>query len=184
VRRDDVKRRLDEARSGADARARSGAEAARASATQNLAGARAELDRLRAQKLAEEQAYAAAVRADTGLLARLAALRSLTADQPELRLAYLVLMLFITTIEVLPVLVTFLTNTSGPTLYQRVLAKVESNELAVAETDLDLELRAHTVGDRPTRRNVRRRLASRPRRRSAPRGLRADAGGGATAPRR
>ena len=90
-------------------------------------------------KQADEDAHAAAVRADTGLLARLDALGTLTGDRPTLRTAYLVLMLFITTIEVLPVLVTFLTNVSEPTLYQRVRGAVESNELAAAESDLERE---------------------------------------------
>jgi hypothetical protein len=169
----DVGRRLDAARAGAEAHARSGAEAARASAVQEVSDRRAELDRLRGLKRAEEDTVASAVRADTGLLASLDALSRLTAERSSLRTAYLVLLLFITTIEVLPVLVTVLTNTSEPTLYQRVQARVESTELAAAEAALEYErraaeraLRARLAGDRPERRHVRHRGAGWPAHRS------------------
>jgi hypothetical protein len=136
-----VGKQLDAARAGADTRARAGADAARTSAARQVTDRRAELDRLRGLRSAEESRYAAAVRADTGLLARLDALSRLTGNQPTLRTAYLVLLLFITTIEVLPVLVTLMTNAGEPTLYQRVRTLVESNELAAAETDLEHERR-------------------------------------------
>jgi len=156
ARLDDVTRRLDEARADADARARSGAEAARTSAVRDVAGARAELDRLRQLKRTEEETVASAVRADTGLLARLDALGRLTGARSSLRTAYLVLLLFITTIEVLPVLVTFLTNAGEPTLYQRVLVRVESTALAAAEADLENERRLRVRSMAVPRRVVHR----------------------------
>jgi hypothetical protein len=179
ARLDDVARRLDEARAGADARARSGAEAARTSAVREVTGARAELDRLRRLKHAEEESISAAVRADTGLLARIDALSRLTAERSSLRTAYLVLLLFITMIEVLPVLVTFLTNASEPTLYQRVLVRVESTALAAAEADLESERQRAESRARPTavpRRHVRHRPTGRPARPSTAAG-RGRAGG-------
>jgi hypothetical protein len=155
-----------------------------------VADRRAELDRLRRLKQADEESVAAAVRADTGLLASLDALGRLTAERSSLRTAFLVLLLFITTIEVLPVLVTVLTNASEPTLYQRVLARVESTELAAAEADLEYERqaaererRARLAGERPERRHVRHRGAGGPAHRSR-RPRRVGRAPGASAPSR
>ncbi|MFC7478953.1 DUF4407 domain-containing protein [Luedemannella flava] len=80
---------------------------ARASASAELSKAQADLTRRVADKKAEEQAFAERSRDADGLLGRLEALSELADTNSTLKTAYLALLLFITAIEILPVLVKF-----------------------------------------------------------------------------
>lgn len=73
----------------------------------------------------------------TGLLARLEALAEVTAKNPTLQRAYVILLLFITMIEILPVLVKFMMTLGEPNSYERALVKFEKAKLR--EADLTME---------------------------------------------
>ncbi|GAA1027129.1 hypothetical protein GCM10009557_07270 [Virgisporangium ochraceum] len=127
ARLDELRAQLDVARAQASNRLGASAAASRATAQAELPDRRAALERLNRLKRAEQDQYAADLANSDGLLARLGALSNLTSRAPTLRTAYLLLLLFITTIEVLPVLVTFLTSLGRPTLYEQILADVETH---------------------------------------------------------
>ncbi len=105
---------------------------ARASASAELTKAQAELNRRLADKKAEEQAFVERSRDADGLLGRLEALSSLVNTNGTLKTAYLALLLFITAIEILPVLVKFLMNLGPPSLYDRVLMRSDQADVASA----------------------------------------------------
>jgi hypothetical protein len=74
---------------------------------------------------------------NSGLLARLEALRELTSKNGTLQRAYLMLMLFITTIELLPVLVKFMISLGPPSSYERTLMRFEAAREREAEERFD-----------------------------------------------
>ena len=69
---------------------------------------------------------------DNGLLARLEALHRLTAKDSTLGTAYFVLFLFITMIEILPVMVKFLQSIGKRSLYDDVLDAMDESTKDVA----------------------------------------------------
>src|SRR5262249_40093036 len=91
-------------------------------------------------KKADEDHFNADTRNDRGLLARLGALSELTSNNATLRTAYLMLLLFITTIEVLPVFVKFLMNLAPPTTYDAILERAEKADIDTADVELDYKL--------------------------------------------
>lgn len=104
---------------------KSGAEAAYAQQTIDKT---ARLDDLRAQvadaegkRAAEVAAHDGTVENDDGLLARLEALESLTGHNTMLQLAHLLLFVFLTAIECLPIFFKTLLALSKPTLYEQLL---------------------------------------------------------------
>ncbi|MFF5232354.1 DUF4407 domain-containing protein [Dactylosporangium sp. NPDC000521] len=134
--RDAVGRDLDQARNEAKTKQAQSASAEQATAAEQVKRDQAELDRLEALKKAEEDQFKADTANDKGLLAQLGALSELTDKNSTLRLAYLMLLLFITTIEVLPVLVKFLMNLAPATAYDKILEKAEATDFATAESRL------------------------------------------------
>jgi hypothetical protein len=139
--RDEVGARLEQARKDADAKRQQTASAERGTAAAQVTRDRAELDRLQRLKQAEEDQFKADTANDDGLLARLGALSELTGSNGTLRTAYIMLLLFITTIEVLPIVVKFLMNLAPPTTYDRVME--QSDEVDVAKATAELERRKH-----------------------------------------
>ncbi|MBN1174062.1 MAG: DUF4407 domain-containing protein [Micromonosporaceae bacterium] len=125
----DAKRELDEAK--AKQQTATGNE--RATAKQRLPQATADLTRLKELKQQEEDSFRASTRNDTGILARLDALSKLTSRNSTLRTAYLVLLIFITSIEVLPVLTKFLMNCGRASAYDTILRRKEQADIRIAE---------------------------------------------------
>jgi hypothetical protein len=76
---------------------------------------------------------------DRGLLARLSALSGLTDSSGTLKGAYIALLLFITVIEILPVLVKFLMSLGPPSLYDEVLAASQKTNIETARAKLTHE---------------------------------------------
>jgi Domain of unknown function (DUF4407) len=123
------------------------------SAKTRLAADRAQYDQLTAQKKAESDTFARNNQEDRGLLAQLDALSRFTGENSTLRTAYLALLLFITAIEVLPVLAKFLMNLGPPSLYDQILARAETSDIDSAEATLGYEraLNAHELEARGKR---------------------------------
>lgn len=138
-RRDEVKQRLDAAKAAAAVKQQETSVNERASAAEQAKRDQERLDRLRGIKKAEEDRFKADISNDRGLLARLEALSTLTGRNTTLSTAYLLLMLFITTIEVLPVLVKLLINLGPPTAYDEILARAEKTDIDTADAQLDVE---------------------------------------------
>lgn len=122
-------------------------EAAQGSARGQLDTATATLDRLSSEKRAEESGYAASIANDHGLLARLDALTELSRRNPTLGTAHILLLLFITSIEVLPVLVKLMANLGPETLYEKIHAAAADTTLALAELSYqhDEKMAAHEI---------------------------------------
>jgi hypothetical protein len=99
------------------------------SARTDLAPLLEQRQRLSAEKQAEAARFAASNQNDRGLLARMEALDRLTGRRGSLRVARLILLLFITAIDSLAVLVKFFMSLGKPNLYERV-AKLEEDEIA------------------------------------------------------
>ncbi|GAA3456964.1 DUF4407 domain-containing protein [Dactylosporangium matsuzakiense] len=134
--RDAIGTRLDAARkSDTDQQAQTGTNA-RATAKDAVTRDQQELTRLQQQKKADEDQFSLDTANDTGLLARLEALSELTGKNSTLQTAYLMLLLFITTVEVLPVVVKFLINLAPATAYDEILAKSEKADIFAAEQEL------------------------------------------------
>lgn len=131
--RDAAKRRLDEAISRAESAASSTAEQERERAAEQLPAVQRQLDTRLGEKALEESRVAARTRDNQGLLAQMEALRHFTSQNPTLRMAYLALLVFITAIEILPVLVKFLMSLGPPTLYDRVLKEAEAHDIDTAK---------------------------------------------------
>jgi hypothetical protein len=112
---------------------------ARASAAATLATERSNLNSLVASRKADEAAFAARNSQDTGLLARLEALSALTSNNGTLQVAYGALLLFITAIEVLPVLVKFLMTLGPPSLYDQILTDSDQSNIARARMRFDAQ---------------------------------------------
>jgi hypothetical protein len=133
-----VKKKLDAAEAAflvtsADALAK-----AKESATTELAQKQSRLNSLVAEKETREQQFDQA-NENPGILARLDALSSLTGRTATLQTAYIALLLFITAIEVLPVLVKFLMSLGPPTLYDRILAEGARSRIEQATKAFEYE---------------------------------------------
>lgn len=135
----DLKRRLDAAIAAAEGQSADVVANTQTSAAEQLADHRSELERLASQKQQEEDEFAASVRNDRGLLARMDALTNFTNHSATLKTAYLALLLFITAIEVLPVLVKFLMNLGPPTAYDLILRGAERRDVENATRAFDHE---------------------------------------------
>lgn len=106
--------------------------AALAQTKTDLAAARADLSSLESAKAAVEAEFGASERNNSGLLARLSALAELTDRHRTLLAAHLMLLLFITAFEVMPVLFKLLMNLAPPTLYDKVRVTADDAYLDVA----------------------------------------------------
>ncbi|GAB3853669.1 hypothetical protein GCM10027610_083960 [Dactylosporangium cerinum] len=134
--RDAVGKQLETARNEAKTKQDQSATAEQKTAAEQVKRDQEELDRLEVLKKAEEDQFKADTANDKGLLAQLGALSELTDKNSTLRTAYLMLLLFITTIEVLPVLVKFLMNLAPATAYDKILEKAEDTDFATASARL------------------------------------------------
>jgi hypothetical protein len=103
------------------------------------------LDRLLALRKAEQDQFTVNSGENRGLLARMEALSQFTSKSATLRTAYLALLLFITAIEILPVLVKFLMSLGPPTLYDKILKRAEEVDVEAAEAAFQHE---RTVANR------------------------------------
>jgi hypothetical protein len=135
--RDEVGARLQQARATAATKQQQSASAEQASAAEQVRRDKADLDRLEALKKSEEDQFKADISNDRGLLARLEALSELTNRNATLKTAYVLLMLFITIVEVLPVAVKLLMNLAPPSTYDKILEKAEETDVAAAESRLE-----------------------------------------------
>ena len=137
--RDAAKEKLDRTRSAAVRRQQSTSTKEQATAQSELVTKEAELSRLKSLKQAEEDRYLIDSGNDRGLLAQLEALGRVTDDNTTLKTAYLTLWLFITAIEILPVLTKFLLNVGPPTAYDEILATAERSDVQAARARIEFE---------------------------------------------
>jgi hypothetical protein len=102
--------------------------------------------------LAAEDAYAEAERNNHGLLARMNALSRITDRDPTLGLAHLVLIMFLTAFEVLPVLFKVLLSAGGASVYDRLREKKDEtfHDVAVDELQGSQDLALHENAARRT----------------------------------
>ena len=126
-----TKRKLDTAEAKFAADSGDAITKARQSAKEDLDQQQARLNSLLAEKRTREVQFDER-NEKPGILARLDALSSLTGRTTTLQTAYLALLLFITAIEVLPVLVKFLMSLGPPTLYDRILAEASKSKIEQA----------------------------------------------------
>lgn len=92
-----------------------------------------ELTKLVNEQQAEIDSFTKRNNDNTGLLIRIEALGQLTDSHPDMKRAHLLLLLFITAFECLPVLVKTLLQFGDPTLYEKAVAKAEEEQLPVEE---------------------------------------------------
>jgi len=137
--RDAAKERLERAKAAALDRQQSASTREQATAQTGLAVKEAELARLKSLKQAEEDRFLIDSGNDRGLLSQLEALGRITDSNATLKTAYLTLLLFITAIEILPVLTKFLLNVGPPTTYDEILATAERNDVQAARVRLEFE---------------------------------------------
>jgi hypothetical protein len=137
--RDAAKEKLERAKTAALARQQSTSTKEQATAQTGLATKEAELARLKSLKQAEEDRYLIDSGNDRGLLAQLEALSRITDSNATLKTAYLTLLLFITAIEILPVLTKFLLNVGPPTAYDEILATAEKSDVLAARARIEFE---------------------------------------------
>ncbi|MFI6227918.1 DUF4407 domain-containing protein [Micromonospora echinospora] len=133
-----AKKKLDAAETTFLANSEEAIAKARESAKTELGQKRDRLGSLLAEKQTREEQFDER-NERPGILARLDALSSLTSRTTTLQTAYLALLLFITAIEVLPVLVKFLMNLGPPTLYDRILADGNRSRIEQAAKAFDYE---------------------------------------------
>jgi len=86
--------------------------------TAQLAAAARDVSERASERATEKQAKERSIDADTGLLARMEALDTLSANHPTMRTAHWALFLFLTLIECLPVLVKLVLALQKPNLYE------------------------------------------------------------------
>jgi len=177
---------LQQARDTAEADAVSAGARSVAIAQADLATDTAELQRLTAARVAEQDAFDAENAQSDGLLARLEAMDRLAQDRPVAGMAHLMLFLLFLSVELLPVLMKVMLNFAEPTAYDR-LAELRDEEdvdaeeirrngrqraqqaradlVVAAETDrmareiLDREIAAREEAERAAERKARRREA-------------------------
>ncbi|SCL34532.1 protein of unknown function [Micromonospora pallida] len=133
-----AKKKLDTAEATFAANSEEAIAQARESAKAELTQQRERLNSLVAEKRTREEQFDER-NERPGILARLDALSSLTSRTTTLQTAYLALLLFITAIEVLPVLVKFLMSLGPPTLYDRILADGHQSRIEQATKAFDYE---------------------------------------------
>lgn len=105
------------------------------SARQRLPDVEEELAALRAQRQAQQRAFAAKNQASDGLLQRIEALGLVSSEDSGMAAARWLLLLFITVIECLPVLVKLLLLFGPPDGYEQILAMQQQAQVrAAAET--------------------------------------------------
>jgi hypothetical protein len=143
TRRDAAKSTLDAARSAVLARQDKASGSEQAAARDDLGTKQAELARLTAQKQREQDQFLADSADDRGLLAQLEALSTITNRNATLKLAYLTLLLFITAVEIMPVLTKFLLNIGPSSAYDKILAEAEDRDVATARTSFAYEREQH-----------------------------------------
>jgi len=102
----------------------------------DLAAARAALADSIAARDAAQAEFAASERNNEGLLARMTAMSRLTDANATLSLAHLVLILFLTAFEVLPVLFKILLSIGNPSVYDRLRERKDEAFHDVAADDL------------------------------------------------
>ncbi|MEV0406906.1 DUF4407 domain-containing protein [Actinoallomurus sp. NPDC050550] len=112
-----------------------------------LPGVQKQLQTLQQQQQARQRSYAASNKASKGLLIRLQALDQVAKKNGTLRSAQILLFLFITAIECLPIIVKLLHTFGPPNSYEKVLAEKERIQLRVAHKNLQRELFADVDGD-------------------------------------
>ncbi|WP_305789958.1 DUF4407 domain-containing protein [Symbioplanes lichenis] len=137
--RDAAKQAWEQAQAAAEKKQDQSAGVQQADAKSGLEDKKEQLSRLKDLKTAEEDRYLADSRNDRGLLAQLEALSTITDRNSTLKTAYLTLLLFITAIEILPVLTKFLLNIGPATAYDKILASAERNDVTVAEQRMRFE---------------------------------------------
>ncbi len=130
---DNLQRQLDAAVSAAKANQSASRASTLANAQSELGTVTTQLDSLEKARAADTTAFNAENTDDTGMLIRIEALDRLTAKRPALARAHLLLLLFITSIECLPILVKFLMSLGPPTLYERAVEIEERNRLLTEE---------------------------------------------------
>ncbi|AEH11671.1 MULTISPECIES: DUF4407 domain-containing protein [Protofrankia] len=128
-----LQRQLDAAISAAQANQNASRATTLANAQSELERVNTQLDSLERSRAADIAAFNAENSDDTGMLIRIEALDRLTSERPSLGRAHLLLLLFITAIECLPVLVKFLMSLGVPTLYERAVEIEERNQLQIEE---------------------------------------------------
>ncbi|WP_165486348.1 DUF4407 domain-containing protein [Frankia sp. Cppng1_Ct_nod] len=143
---DNLQRQLDDAVRTASANQSASRASTLANAQQDLGAVTAQLDNLEKSRAADIAAFNAENTDNTGMLIRIEALDRLTAKRPTLATAHLLLLLFITSIECLPILVKFLMSLGPPTLYERAVEIDERNRL-LAEEELSRRRRATELLD-------------------------------------
>jgi len=102
----------------------------------DLAAARAALKESTAARDAAQAEFAASERNNEGLLARMTAMSRLTEANATLSMAHLVLILFLTAFEVLPVLFKILLSIGNPSVYDRLRECKDEAFHEVAADDL------------------------------------------------
>ena len=112
-----------------------------------LPGVQRQLQTLQQQQQARQRAYEASNKASKGLLIRLQALDQVAKKNGTLRSAQILLFLFITVIECLPVIVKLLHTFGPPNSYEKVLALEERAQVRVASEMLKKEQMRELFGD-------------------------------------
>ncbi|GLW33140.1 DUF4407 domain-containing protein [Actinoplanes regularis] len=132
-------KKLEQARNAAQARQKQASVGQQANARGELPEKQAELARLKSLKAAEEDRYLVDSRNSRGLLAQIEALSEITERNATLKTAYLTLLLFITAVEILPVLTKFLLNIGPASAYDQILATAEKADVEFAKSSLKAE---------------------------------------------
>ncbi|MCO6005403.1 DUF4407 domain-containing protein [Actinoallomurus purpureus] len=112
-----------------------------------LPGVQRQLQTLQQQQQARQRAYEASNKASKGLLIRLQALDQVAKKNGTLRSAQILLFLFITAIECLPVIVKLLHTFGPPNSYEKILALEERAQVRVASEMLKKEQMRELFGD-------------------------------------
>ncbi|WP_261565491.1 DUF4407 domain-containing protein [Frankia gtarii] len=140
--------RLTAAINAARARQQAGQSSATANAKDQLPALTSQITALETGQRNDRAAFNRQNSDNTGLLIRMEALDRITSDPDHRTLAnaHLVLLLFITAIECLPILVKFLMSLGKLTTYEQVVAIEERNQL-IAEEEMSARRRATMLLD-------------------------------------
>ncbi|GAA2854742.1 hypothetical protein Acy02nite_73740 [Actinoplanes cyaneus] len=139
VQRDAAAVKLDAAKNTALNRQKTASTGQQADARGDLPAKQAELARLKQVRADEQDRYLIDSRNDRGLLAQIEALSEITGRNGTLKTAYLTLLVFITAVEILPVLTKFLLNIGPATVYDQILASAEKADVELARSTLKVE---------------------------------------------
>ena len=138
-----AKRTLDAAKATAQARQVRASGGEQANAKAELVTRQAQLTQLTQQREQEVQQFRAKSADNRGLLAQLQALSKITDANGTLKTAYLTLLVFITAIEILPVLTKFLLNIGPASAYDEILASGEQRDVETARQSFAYERERH-----------------------------------------